>query len=81
MTQNMKPLWSKGAEADRVVEEFTVGNDRVLDMKLAKYDVIGSKAHISMLAKVGLLKNEEEALLQKELNKIDRKSTRLNSSH
>ena len=59
----MATLWSKGADATRTVEDFTVGNDRILDLRLAKYDVKGSKAHIKMLESIGLLTAEElEAL-------------------
>ena len=59
----MATLWSKGADATRTVEDFTVGNDRILDLRLAKYDVKGSKAHIKMLESIGLLTSEElEAL-------------------
>lgn len=66
----MQTLWNKGVSATEIVENFTIGNDRVLDMKLAKYDVIGSKAHIAMLASIGLLAKEEEEVLQKELDAI-----------
>ena len=66
----MQTLWNKGVEAAQAVEDFTVGNDRELDLRLAKYDVQGSKAHIAMLSKVGLLPKEEEARLQKELDII-----------
>jgi len=52
-------LWSKGVQATEMVENFTVGNDRVLDLRLAKYDVLGSKAHIRMLESIGLLGAEE----------------------
>ena len=51
----MSTLWSKGTQATDLVDDFTVGNDRVLDLRLAKYDVIGSKAHIKMLESIGLL--------------------------
>lgn len=51
----MSTLWSKGGEADKIVETFTVGRDRELDMRLAKYDIKGSIAHIKMLVEVGLL--------------------------
>jgi len=66
----MATLWTKGGKADSKVEEFTVGKDRELDLRLAKYDVLGSKAHIAMLTKVGLLDSEEEKELQKGLDKI-----------
>ncbi|MBQ5402031.1 MAG: argininosuccinate lyase, partial [Bacteroidales bacterium] len=66
----MQTLWNKGVEAAQAVEDFTVGDDRTLDMRLAEYDVRGSKAHIAMLSEVGLLPKDEEQLLQKELDKI-----------
>lgn len=66
----MQTLWNKGTEAAQAVEDFTVGQDREMDMRLARYDVLGSKAHIAMLADVGLLPEEEEELLQKELDRI-----------
>ena len=52
-------LWNKGTEATQIVEDFTVGNDRVLDLRLARYDVEGSLAHIKMLQSIGLLTDEE----------------------
>ena len=56
-------LWDKGFEPDRMIEEYTVGQDRELDLQLARYDVEGSLAHIAMLEKIGLLTREElEAL-------------------
>ncbi len=66
----MQTLWNKGVDAAKAVEDFTVGRDRELDMRLAKYDVLGSKAHIAMLSKVGLLPAEEEKVLQAELDNI-----------
>ena len=66
----MSTLWNKGTKAEDIVEEFTVGNDRILDLRLAKYDIIGSLAHIEMLTKIGLLKEEEFNLISHELKKI-----------
>ena len=66
----MGTLWSKGVQATQPVDEFTVSNDRVLDMRLAKHDVMGSKAHIKMLCSIGLLEKEEEEILQKGLDEI-----------
>ena len=66
----MQTLWNKGISATQMVEDFTVGDDRILDLKLAEYDVKGSKAHIAMLAKVGLLAKDEEQILQLELDNI-----------
>ena len=66
----MSTLWSKGTQATDLVEDFTVGNDRILDMRLAKYDVTGSKAHIRMLESIGLLSKEELDTLTAGLDKI-----------
>jgi len=66
----MGTLWSKGTSATQIVEDFTVGNDRVLDLRLAKHDVMGSKAHIKMLASIGLLDNDEMETLTAGLDEI-----------
>ena len=47
-------LWDKGFSTDKKIDHFTVGNDRELDLHLAKYDVIASKAHAKMLGEIGL---------------------------
>ena len=66
----MSTLWSKGTQATDLVEDFTVGNDRILDMRLAKYDVLGSMAHIKMLESIGLLTADELATLTEGLQQI-----------
>ncbi len=63
-------LWSKGFEPDKMIEEFTVGADRELDLKLARYDVQGSMAHIRMLESIGLLTKEELEVLLAGLSEI-----------
>lgn len=63
-------LWNKGTNCTDKVEAFTVGNDRDLDMSLAQYDVQGSKAHIKMLASVGLLTEDELGTLTTALDEI-----------
>jgi len=63
-------LWSKGFEPDKMIEEFTVGADRELDLRLARYDVQGSMAHIRMLESIGLLTAEELEVLLKGLGEI-----------
>ncbi len=68
----MATLWSKGAEAAAAVENFTVGDDRVLDLRLAKYDVQGSKAHIRMLESTGLLTAGELTALTSGLDEIEK---------
>ena len=66
----MSTLWSKGTQATDLVEDFTVGNDRILDMRLAKYDVQGSMAHIRMLESIGLLTSDELETLTASLQQI-----------
>ena len=63
-------LWEKNTQVDKEVERFTVGKDREMDIYLAKYDVLGSMAHIIMLESVGLLNKIELQALLKELKKI-----------
>jgi argininosuccinate lyase len=63
-------LWSKGFEPDKLIEEFTVGQDRELDLRLARYDVQGSKAHITMLESIGLLRSDELPPLLEALDQI-----------
>ena len=65
-----KQLWNKGFEPDQLIESFTVGRDRELDLRLARYDVKGSMAHIKMLQKIGLLTKEELDVLLPALQDI-----------
>ena len=58
-----KKLWDKNVQVDKTVEQFTVGKDREMDLYLAKYDVLGSMAHITMLESIGLLTKEELRML------------------
>ena len=66
----MATLWNKGTSCTEKVEAFTVGNDRILDARLARYDVTGSKAHIAMLKEVGLLEDREHKALDEALDGI-----------
>ncbi len=66
----MATLWNKGTSATSAVEGFTVGNDRVLDLRLARHDVLGSLAHIKMLESIGLLSSDELARLSSALEGI-----------
>ena len=63
-------LWEKNFEINKEIERFTVGRDRDMDLYLAKYDVLGSMAHITMLESIGLLTKEELAALLAELRNI-----------
>jgi len=63
-------LWEKGYRLNKQIEEFTVGDDYILDQKLIKYDCIASIAHTKMLGKIGILKKGETQKLIKKLNNI-----------
>ena len=63
-------IWQKNTDVDRLVETFTVGNDRVLDLQLAAADVLGSLAHTRMLHHVGLLDRADLDAVQQGLSAI-----------
>ncbi len=63
-------LWDKGFDTNALVESYTVGDDRTLDLRLARYDVQGSLAHIRMLESIGLLTTAERELLTEGLETI-----------
>ena len=67
MTQK---LWTKNFEMTAEIERFTVGRDREMDLYLARYDVLGSMAHITMLESIGLLEKQELDVLLRELRDI-----------
>ena len=66
----MNKLWEKNFEVNQEIERFTVGRDREMDLYLAKYDVLGSMAHITMLESIGLIGKDELPLLLAELKNI-----------
>ena len=63
-------LWEKNVQVDQEVDRFTVGKDREMDLYLAKYDVLGSMAHITMLERIGLLTADELQTLLAALREI-----------
>ncbi len=67
-------LWQKGNyqsnEQSRIVEQFTVGNDRIWDLRLARFDVIGSLAHAAMLEQIGILTPVEAVQIKSGLEGI-----------
>ncbi len=63
-------LWDKGYSIDKKIEQFTVGNDREIDLYIAKYDIIASLAHAKMLASIGVISATELDQLTTELNKL-----------
>ena len=60
-------LWDKGYSIDKKIEHFTVGNDREIDLHIAKYDVEASRAHAVMLESIGIITSEELEQLKKGL--------------
>ena len=65
-----KKLWEKSTEVNPEIERFTVGRDRELDLLLARYDVLGSIAHSTMLESIGMLTTDEMKSLHNELRNI-----------
>lgn len=67
-------LWQKGKATHQKVDQFTVGSDREYDLLLAAYDCEASSAHAQMLAKIGILTQEEANLVTLALNQLKEKS-------
>jgi argininosuccinate lyase len=66
-------LWQKeNTSVSSLIEKFTVGRDKEFDILLAKYDVQGSIAHVTMLGEVGLMSKEESQKALEALNQIAR---------
>ncbi|MDG2193645.1 MAG: argininosuccinate lyase [Polaribacter sp.] len=63
-------LWDKGISIDKKIEQFTVGNDREIDLHIAKYDVQASLAHAKMLQKISIISTEELQQLEKGLQEL-----------
>ncbi|MFC1561672.1 argininosuccinate lyase [candidate division KSB1 bacterium] len=63
-------IWDKGYSLHRLVENYTVGNDHINDLRLVKYDCLASIAHARMLRKTGFLTAEESDALTNALEEI-----------
>lgn len=63
-------LWDKGTPIDAIMESFTVGDDRTVDVRLARWDVVGSIAHAEMLGAVELITRDEATLLVEALSEL-----------
>jgi argininosuccinate lyase len=63
-------LWQTDANADQKVEKFTVGTDFLLDLELVEWDCLASKAHARMLAKIGIISDDEACALCAGLDEI-----------
>lgn len=72
----MDKLWTKNVQMTDEIEKFTVGRDREMDLYLAKYDVMGSMAHVTMLESIGLIGKEELPVLLDALKDIYRTAER-----
>lgn len=68
--KNVEKIWEKGIPIDSLIENFTIGADREMDMFLAPFDVLGSLAHIKMLNSIGLIGDSELPVLVGELQSI-----------
>ncbi len=66
----MSKLWQKEYSLDSLMEEFTVGNDYIMDQELVVADCLASVAHARGLARIGILADEELASLEKGLREI-----------
>ena len=73
MKPENRPIWYKGTNIHEAVERFTVGRDREMDLYLARFDVLGTVAHIRMLTSIGLLTSEELSKLEEALRIIYRR--------
>ncbi len=65
-------LWDKGTAVNEMIEAFTVGRDREMDLYLAESDVLGTIAHITMLETIGLLQKDELSVLKQALAVISK---------
>ncbi len=63
-------LWGDDVKVDLRIEDFTAGDDRVLDHELIPFDCMASQAHARMLARVGLLEQDEARKLVAELEEM-----------
>ncbi len=67
-------LWEKGTNIDDKIMAFTVGNDREIDVHIAKYDIRATRVHVKMLKKIGILTAKELEALLPELDVLEEKA-------
>ena len=74
-------LWDKGFSIDKTIEAFTIGDDRVIDLHIAQYDLQASLAHAKMLTKIGILDHNEllqiEQVIQHLQNEVENKTFKI----
>lgn len=63
-------LWDKGYSIDKKIEQFTVGNDREIDIHIARYDVQASLVHAKMLQRIKIMSSDELQQLEKAIDEI-----------
>jgi argininosuccinate lyase len=63
-------LWDKGYDLAKKIEEYTVNNDHILDMKLIRYDITASIAHANMLKGINILSEHEFTDISNALNEL-----------
>jgi argininosuccinate lyase len=63
-------LWQKNQSLDERIEAFTIGRDREMDLRLARFDMLGSIAHGQMLVEIGLISEEEFRQLRNVLREL-----------
>jgi argininosuccinate lyase len=68
----LSKLWEKGYALDKLIEEFTVGDDPLLDRRLVAADCLASMAHAKMLVRIDILTSGEYEALHGELSAIIR---------
>lgn len=71
-------IWNTNNNIDKKIENFTIGNDNKIDNILAKYDVIGTIAHVKMLKSIGFIKDQELLIILKFLREIYHKIEKKN---
>ncbi|MBN1767208.1 MAG: argininosuccinate lyase [Prolixibacteraceae bacterium] len=70
LKHNVEKIWEKGIPVDALIEKFTIGKDRELDLVLTPFDVLGSMAHVKMLHSIQLIDDDELPEILNELTKI-----------
>ena len=63
-TDRPATLWSQAAKPDELMLAYTVGDDRLWDSRLLRWDVLGSLGHIEGLRASGLLSTRDHAALR-----------------
>lgn len=71
-------IWQKNQALNKKIDHFTVGKDKEYDLYLAAYDCQASVAHAQMLAKTGVMTEDEADQLIGVLNDLKSKAEKGN---